>query len=60
MPPCYPTGPIGAGMKVMGSLGFRRVTVLESPTCWGVPRHTPNKLETPARYPCQLPKTQVM
>lgn len=45
--------------QIRGSLGFRRVTVLESPTCWGLPRHTPNKLGTPARYPRQLPKTQI-
>ena len=44
----------------MGSLGFRRGTVSESPTCWGDGAANPNKLGTPARYPHQFPKTQLM
>ena len=42
---------------IAGSLGFRRVTVSESPTCWGRGATNPNKLGTPVRYPRQLPKT---
>ncbi|MCD6555529.1 MAG: DUF2442 domain-containing protein [Anaerolineae bacterium] len=35
-------------------MGFRRVTALESPTCWGLPHHTLNKLGTPARANFEL------
>jgi len=48
-----------------GSLGFRRATGADSPTCWGDSAASPNKLVlsvaeglgTPARYSRELPKT---
>ena len=49
---------VGTSRRHLGSLGFRRVIVLESPTCWGCGVATPNKLGTPARYPRQFPKTR--
>ena len=49
-----------------GSLGFRRVKVLDSPTCWGCGAKNPNKSHpkwgkfgNPIRHPCKLPKTRV-
>ncbi len=44
--------------RTAGSLGFRRVTVSESPTRWGCGAANPNKLGTPARYSCQFSKTR--
>lgn len=41
-----------------GSLGFRGVTVSESPTRWECGAANPNKLGTPACYSRQFPKTQ--
>jgi len=41
----------------IGSLGFRRVKVLNSPTCWGCGAKNPNKFGTPMRHPCKLPET---
>ena len=35
--------------ELVGSLGFRRVTVLESPTRWGCSAANPNHLGPPAR-----------
>ncbi len=40
-----------------GSLGFRRATGADSPTCWGDGAASPNKLGTPARYSRELPQT---
>jgi hypothetical protein len=40
-----------------GSLGFRMVRVLDSPTCWGCGAKNPNKLGSPIRPPCKLPET---
>ena len=41
-----------------GSLGFRGVRVLDSPTCWGRGAKTPNKLASPAHQPREIPETQ--
>jgi hypothetical protein len=40
-----------------GSLGFRVVGVLDSPTCWGRSAKNPNKFGTPIRHPRKIPKT---
>jgi len=53
----YPVSTAVVGISDVGSLGFRRVTASESPTCWGRGAINLNKLRTPASYPCQLPKT---
>jgi L-threonylcarbamoyladenylate synthase len=41
----------------LGSLGFRRVEVLESPTCWGRGVMNPNKFGSPMCPPCKPPET---
>jgi hypothetical protein len=41
-----------------GSLGIPVVTSSESPTCWGGPADTLNKLGTPARQSREIPKTR--
>jgi len=56
----FPSTSSGQAFLNSGSLGFRRVTVSESPTCWGEGAATPNKLGTPACYPRQLPKTRYL
>jgi hypothetical protein len=45
--------------QIDGSLGFRRVEVLESLTCWGFGVMNPNKFGNPMCPPCKLPETQI-
>ncbi len=40
-----------------GSLEFRMVRVLDSPTCWGYGVKNPNKFGSPIRQPCKVPET---
>ena len=41
----------------LGSLGFRVVRVLDSPTCWGCGTKNPKKFASLICHPRKLPKT---
>jgi hypothetical protein len=46
--------------QLVGSLGFRMVRVMDSPTCWGCGAKNPNKFGSPIRPPCKLPETRIL
>jgi len=54
-----PSGFVFTTAQIVGSLRFRGVRALESPTCWGYGVKNPNKFGTPIRYPRKPPKTQI-
>ena len=46
--------------KALGSLGVGVSSEPESPTCWGLSRHTPNKLGIPTLWPREIPNSQAL